>query len=58
MVGDGLPGGRRSGKLLRRWVQVVRDSPGPCSAKEDWRDAVGFARGGFLESVVRHELNF
>ena len=38
--------------------EVVQVSPGPCSVKEDRRDTVGLARGGFLESVVRHELNF
>ena len=47
-----------SRKLVRRHVHIVRVSPGPCSGKEDWRDAVGLARAGFLESVVRHGLNF
>ena len=55
-----------AGSGKREWKQkageevgeVVQVSPGPCSGKEDRRDTVGLARGGFLESVVRHELNF
>ena len=59
MLGDGLQAGESgSRKLVRRWVQVVQVSPGPRSRKEDQRDTVGSARGGFLESVVRRELNF